>query len=263
MNLLPERSIGNDLIPSRDNTISKRTLLKSQVATISIWLGQRDLVNQDLETFYHVSSMCRFRPYVCFDIPDAGGIDDPQALKPIIRDLIPNLDRINQPLAVFAIMTAAVAEKPWSSRFCDAIQAYRWQSRQLDDAAVYRIIMGGGFNRGLYGPHGDRYHQYYELCDKGEEPLFWPEEEIAQELGAFFLFYNSDAPTAGCMRLVDFMRRILGRDLPGVEFPCYSFEEITKIAWNVNRENYNAFGAKPGSIPKYPIGENGRPIFPF
>ncbi|MCL5784815.1 MAG: hypothetical protein M1142_05710 [Patescibacteria group bacterium] len=180
--------------------------------------------------------MCGFQPYVCFDIPDAGGIDDPQTFKPVIKDLIPNLDRINQPLAVFAIMTAAVAEKPWSGRFCDAIQAYRWQSRQLTDTAVYRIIMQGGFNHHTYWPY---YGSYYEKRDKGEEPRFWPKEEIAQGLGAFFLFYNSDALTAGCMRLVDFMGRILGRDLPGIEFPRYSFEEITKIAWHVNRENYN------------------------
>lgn len=266
MSLLPDRFnrfIGRDLIHlDNQNSVAKRTLFKNQIATISVWLGQRDLVNQDLETFYQVSYMSRFQPYACFDIPDAGRIEDPESLRPVVEDLTPNLDLIDKPLAVFAIMTAEVAEKPWSSRFCDAILQYRRATRQLDDTAVYRIIMGGGFNRGFYGPHGARYHQYYELCDKGEEPRFWPEEEIAQELDASFLFYNSDAPTAGCMRLVDFMRRILGRDLPGVEFPCYSFEEITKIAWHVNRENYNAL-RKPGTIDKYQIGEDGRPIFPF
>lgn len=260
MNLLPEKFTGGLTSFGDAGTVSKRTLLKSQVTHLTIWLGQRHLDNSDLETFYRVSDIQRFKPNVQLVIPEAQTIDDPQTLRrPVTDDLIPHLDQIVNPLAVFIITTPGVAEKPWSSSFCEAIGQYRWQTRNLSDTAVYRIIMQGGFNHERFS---SIYKRYYDLYDAEQKPLFWPEEEIAQELGAFFLFFNSDAPTAGCERLVDFMGRILGRDLPGAEFPTYSFDEITKIAWNINRENFNV-SLKAGSVPKYPIGPDGRPIFPF
>ena len=46
------------------------------------------------------------------------------------------------------------------------------------------------------------------------------------ELGGVYLPYNSDYPSVSLSRLVEFMNRVMGHDLPGREFPNYNFEEL-------------------------------------
>lgn len=82
----------------------------------------------------------------------------------------------------------------------------------------------------------------------------------AHELGGVYLPYNHDYPTVSTSRLVEFMDRIIGFDLPGNDFPGYEEEKVQKIAWHINREDFNLGSPRAGAIPKYSI-INGRPVF--
>ncbi|MCL4420029.1 hypothetical protein M1146_08180, partial [Patescibacteria group bacterium] len=110
---------------------------------------------------------------------------------------------------------------------------------------------------------GGRSIRYRSVNMEGGEGRFSRAERWSHALNGVFLRFDTDAPTAGSHRLVEFMNRVLGADLPGTDFPDYSIEDIQKIAWNISRESFNWHGAPAGTISKYPIGENGRPVFPF
>jgi hypothetical protein len=98
----------------------------------------------------------------------------------------------------------------------------------------------------------------------GSEMIFSRPKDLSlvQEGKALYSYFNHDARSAGCHRLIELMNRIMGADLPGNEFPDFSMADLQKMAKHVNRENFNSFSRREGSIPKYPIGEDGRPLFP-
>lgn len=106
----------------------------------------------------------------------------------------------------------------------------------------YRIVMDGSFwnkKKCKMTPHGK-----------------------ANEFGAIWSYFNGDAQTAGGRRLTDLIARIMGYDLPGEEFPDYNWEDLKKIGQHISRESFNSDEPPSWAIPKYKIGENGRPIFP-
>lgn len=73
------------------------------------------------------------------------------------------------------------------------------------------------------------------------------------------LYYRHGYPSAAIDRLIEFMNRVMGVDLPGEDFPNYNFEDLLKIAAHINQENFNFGMPRADAIPKYEIGPNGRP----
>lgn len=72
------------------------------------------------------------------------------------------------------------------------------------------------------------------------------------------LYYKSTYPSPALSRLMEYVRRVMGADLPGSEFPNYTFDELQKIAAHINRENFNFKKPRADAIPKYEI-INSRP----
>jgi len=81
---------------------------------------------------------------------------------------------------------------------------------------------------------------------------FSVEQEIVE------LYYKCGYPGAAIDRLIEFMNRVIGVDLPGEYFPNYNFNERLKIAAHINQENFNFGAPRVDAIPKYEI-VGGRP----
>lgn len=112
---------------------------------------------------------------------------------------------------------------------------------------IYKIILGAGFS---------------QKGRKDSAGHFSRNEMRAHELNGVYIPYDHDYRSLGIRRTTEFMNRVMGYDLPGVEFPNYSEVEIRKIAWNINREDFNAFSPREETIPKYSI-VGGKPQFSF
>lgn len=235
-----------DIIKRQEFSIEKKVILKDSIKPLPIWFGSRLLDNSDFETLqmYLPFSVHRLA------VPEANEMKkaNKSSLLPLANELKKILDNTETPLAVFIITTAQSAKHPWVEQFPQRLKEYRQRFNKKDDIFSYRIVWGGWFPDIEWHEREGRFDAY---------------EKRSHELGGVYLYFNGDAPTAGSIRLVDFMNRILGKDLPGKEFPCYTPEEVQKIEWNINREDFNGLSVREGSILKYPIGENGRPIFPF
>lgn len=234
---------------SVDRPVKERLIDKDTMTVLPIWLGQRMLDNSDYSAFERALYAISFTTYQPFMFTDADKMKAAQPyLGPMELDLKKFLNHTKGPSAVFVITTAEVAGLPWCEPFIQRLKEHQRKFNQQSATFFYKIIMGGtGFLK------ADR---------KEAKGKFNAAEATAHGLNAVWLYYNTDAPTAGSERLVEFMNRVLGKDLPGREFPDYSSDELQKMAWNITRESFNAL-PKEGSIPKYSIGSNGRPIFPF
>lgn len=234
------------IIKKQESSLKEKVILKDNVTVLPIWFGSRLLDDSDLQTLQ------MFLPFPIHNlaIPEANDMKkaDPKILRPLADNLRNILDNTKNPMAVFIITTAQSTKHPWIEQFPQKLTEYRRQYNKRDDIFIYKLVWGGWFP---------------DIKSYEREGRFDAYEKRAHELGAVYLYFNGDAPTAGSRRLVDFMNRILGNDLPGKEFPCYTPEEVQKIEWNINRENFNGLSVREGSVPKYPIGKNGRPIFPF
>lgn len=172
-----------------------------------------------------------------------------QRLKKKVEDIVQTVESANngngiQAAPVFLVAPADYVTKRWFKLFRQVLE------KKLPGTPIYAIVFGGYFQ-------GDAWR------DREVEP-YDGGEVCAHEAGCVKLFYNSDAISNGIHRLVEFMNRVMGCDLPDDEFPNYSFEELKKIAWNISRESFNAMSVREGSIPKYPISrETRRPVYPF
>lgn len=229
----------------------KEPIFRDEIGIIAFWLGSRMMDNSDLRVFYQAHRFySAFNLAAQFDIPDAREIEeDYSLLQPLGKDLAQGLERITHPLVAFIITTQRVAEYSWLDRFPKNLAEYR-RNQGRNPTFIYKIITGG---------------DGYGFSKRGVKDLtgrFWESELIAHELGGVYLSWNNDFPSIGSRRLVEFMNRLLGVDLPGRVFPDYSLQEMARIAWNVNREDFNTFSLREGAISKYPIVD-GKPQFVF
>jgi hypothetical protein len=115
----------------------------------------------------------------------------------------------------------------------------RRKMSNIPNLFTYNIFMGADWIRG---------------CDQ-----FDKEESEPHKLDMVLSYYDDDNPTAGGKRLGEFVNRMMGLDLPGDNFPNYSWDDIKKISWHLNRENFNREMPAEGSISKYPIVD-GKPV---
>ncbi|MCK5211992.1 hypothetical protein KAJ89_04785 [Candidatus Parcubacteria bacterium] len=211
-------------------------ILNEEISALPILIGSRLLDCRDIEAFsdsYRIrgyqTHYCEFwdKKYNHFNKT----VDDVQEHVEIIAK------KDNDPLAVFLILTwNASKEAKRLIQFIDQV------SQMRKNIFVYPIIWGSGSSEiiFLYG-----YNNQY----------------LYQTNRAAYLYFNSDAQTAGAERLNKFITRVLGHDLPDKFFPNYSMDIIQSIAAHINQESFNVWGIKSGAIPKYPIRE-GKPYFP-
>lgn len=226
----------------------KKEILKHQVSGMVIWLGLRMYDDSDYDAFEQALAMYS-QVNICstFKLTDADEIKKPSELEPVIKDLTKELNKANGPLAVFIVTTPKVAEYPWLEQLQQGVQEFRQKHNSEDPTRVYRIIMGGGV--GFSNPG------HYTWDD-----LIWPYERRSHDLGGVYLNFNGDYPSVCSHKLVEFMNRVLGMDLPIEEFPDYNFDDLKKIAWNIVREDFNVLSRREEAYPKYPIGKDGKPI---
>lgn len=232
---------------------SGKEVKKEDIVVLPVWLGARLMDYSDLRGFS--TAFWSYGKFQSYGITEARDVDwytmEKKGYMSELKRVIAEMEAIeknaiqeNKKLAIVFMVTSWSAEARWFLPFMRVIE------RKFKNAFVCKIIMTGGFSNISYSKY------------KGEKSQFWPEEQKAHELGAVYSYYNSDAPTAGSHRVVELINRIVGADLLSDNFPDYSFEDLTKIAWNISRESFNAFGAREGSIPKYEI-VGGRPAFAF
>ncbi|MDD5147646.1 MAG: hypothetical protein PHV63_03830 [Candidatus Daviesbacteria bacterium] len=221
-------------------------ILKDQVGIFTMWFGKQMYDNSDYETFLRNRHFYLPAPFLAdFFVPDADETNNVSSLRPVAKDLAEELASWQNPLAVFIITTPRVAELGYLDRLPQGIFEYRLTPPR--PTFIYKIIFGWGFSNRTY---------------RDTDPRFREEEIIARNLEGVFFSFNGDYPTVCCRRLIEFINRILGYDLPGQEFPNYSPDEVEKIAWNIRREDFNSFSPMTGALPKYPI-VNGKPQFRF
>jgi hypothetical protein len=248
-----KREDEHSIIKDPEHSLKEQKILKSEIGVLPMWFGRRLLDDSDLSAFDMALRFKRqFNMYSPFILPDADKVKkaNPKIFGEFATDLKHVLDGIAGPLVIFVVSTANCAEYSWLNEFPQKLNEFRKKQNRLD-TFVYRVIMGGWF------PNLER--NLYE----GKDNRALPYELKAHELTGVYLYYNTDAPTAGSARLTEFMNRIVGADLPGEYFPNFDNTDVQRIAWHLNRENFNVWSPKEGSIPKYSIGSNSRPIFPF
>ena len=233
----------------------KEGLLKREVEMVTFWLGKRSLAREgftpdDLARFLgKLYGYAEFSHISQFEIPDIEGGTEVTffTISEVARDLEGVVRRIKGSLAFFIIATPLVAEYSWVVGIPQGFKEF-CQQQKLPPSFVYKIILGG--------------MSFEERGPKDPNHRFSRNELRAHQLAGVYLPYDSDYPSVSLRRLVEFMNRVMGFDLPGEEFPNYTEEEIQKMAWHINRENFNLFSTRDGAIPKYPI-VNGRPRFEF
>lgn len=232
----------------KEGTSLKEKLLKYEMGVLPIWFGSRFVTAMDLEVFQGclVLGFGSHNLYGPMYVPEVDKTEETEEnlhlMASDIEDLLP---KISQPLAIFVVTTPRAAEYSWLNQFPKRLEHYCRQSRKFE-TFVYKVIMGGGIP---FKKEGRRDPNNY----------FDRDEVRAQELGAAYLHYHPDAPTAGSRRLIEFFNRVLGDDLPGNKFPDYSSDELKTIAWYLSRENFNLISRRSGAIDKYPI-INGKPL---
>ncbi|TSC53580.1 MAG: hypothetical protein LiPW39_199 [Parcubacteria group bacterium LiPW_39] len=85
------------------------------------------------------------------------------------------------------------------------------------------------------------------------EKNYCTQELTASKNKAVYIYYQYNAPGAASRRTGEFMNRVMGADLQTKEIPHYTIEELQKIAWSVNREDFNFCEPRKDAISKYPI----------
>ncbi len=234
---------------TRQELVNPAEFSKFDIGAVTMWFGTRDLVNDDLATFNFELNFRYFHLYSTFTIPEIDEFDGEAypAFAQVDLDLRKEFEKIRNPLAVFIITTAVTAERPWLVSLPKGLHELREQQGRDQTTFIYKIILGAGFSQeGQQDPAGN----------------FSKNEMRAAELGVVYIPYTHDYRSLGIRRTIEFMNRVLGHDLPGGMFPNYADEELRKIAWNINREDFNAFSPREDAIPKYPV-VNGRPQFAF
>lgn len=243
------------LIPVSQGLVERAPIPKDQMVAMTIWFdrrgyGQDDWGTPDDIAAFNMELLTRgqFVPYSEFEIPNVTVIDEGySAFADVDRDIRYKLSGIrSNPLAVFIVTTPQVAERPWFAFMDPGIKKLRQQLGAYD-TFVYKIILGAAIPFSKEGPKDPSGH-------------FSGNSMRAYELGGVYLPYGYDYPSVSTGRLVEFMNRIMGCDLPGREFPDYSFEDLQKMAWHISREDFNLFSPREGALPKYSI-VNGRPQF--
>lgn len=235
---------------ARQELVAPAEISKYSIGAVIMWFGARDLVHYDLDRFNFELNLGRQFPiYASFEIPDAAKVRNEAypAFLPVDLDLSRELERTKNPLSIFIITTAAVAEYPWLAQLPDGLLEFRRQQGRAHTTFIYKIILGSGFSQ--EGPRDPQNH-------------FSQNEMRAHQLGGIYLPYSHDYPSVSARRVIEFMNRVLGLDLPGEKFPNYTMEEIMKIARNISGEDFNAYFPRKNAIPKYQI-VNGKPQFPF
>jgi hypothetical protein len=246
--MFPEKKA--EVAVSRKDLVTIPEIQRDEIGVMPIWLGKRP--HDDLERFNSYLELYReFGLYPSFEIPDAGEAEyqaqPALAFAQVDLDLRRVLSSIKDPLAIFIITTAGISEYSWLTHLYESLQKFRKPQGKGQTPFVYKVILGSGFLQ--EGP-------------KDPEGHFSKNEMRAHQLGGVYLPYHPDWPSVGIRRLIEFMNRIMGYDLPGEKFPNYTGEEIAKIGWNINREDFNSWSKREGAIPKYEI-VNGKPRFPF
>jgi hypothetical protein len=231
--------------------MKKPRVLKNEIGHSIIWLGTRYWDMRDVSDFLDCAWRIRGNRKNFFEYPQVEIYrENHKRYLAILRRIIADSKEImrhNRSRHVFFIIVSDdVVQAPWFKVFLNVFvkQAFKYA------CWPYLIMCGRGdfVSQHIYDQHT-------------ENSFFWPAEAAARELGGFYSYFDSDAPSAGMERLAEMIHRLIGGDLPGEEFPAFSFNEGMQIAWNLNRENFNAFSRRQGSVDKYPIGEDGRPIF--
>jgi len=225
---------------------------KESFVAFPIWLGTRFTDAKDCSAFHVAFSARKFTSdnYLAFCNVYAEKIWGEWPIISMSKrksDIKQILSEIAESLVIFFVVTPPVAELPWLDEFIKNLKRYR-SVHQKKEVFCYKIIMGGDI--------------FSKLPKHEDEAKYWREERRSLELGGIFSYLDTDAPSNGCERMVELMNRIMGMDLQSEKFPDYSLEELGKIAWNINRENFNYFGKRTSSIPKYSIID-GKPQFSF
>ncbi len=218
---------------------------KRKVVVLPVWLGCRLLDDSDASAFEQVLRMSgRFLCWRTLYLTDIDlRIEMHKRYLHHLKELLEEVEGLvvksKQKTAIVFILTGTVAESRWFRVFSRILE------KRLENCFFYKVVMGTWFSTKYYRSQSAPY-DYMDL--------------ESHKHGAVHLFYNTDAPTAGAHRLVEFINRITGKDLPGKFFPNYSFEDLKKMAWHISRESFNSMSTREGSIPRYPI-KNCRPIF--
>ncbi len=224
---------------------------KPEAVALPIWMGMRLWGNQDLEEF--MTQFSCYRQFVSYNVQDLRDVDIMQmhgkkylgGVKNLFCSVKSILDEADTTVAIFYIINARVAESNWFPILKKLIARYS------PNHPRYIIVVDSGFEKNMSRLYGETSkNNPYSLS-----------EIRSHQLGAIYSFFDSDAPTAGMIRLMEMMNRIMGFDLPERKFPNYNARELRQLAWHVCRENFNNFQSRRGAIPKYKIGENGRPVF--
>jgi hypothetical protein len=224
----------------------KEPVLKRKMKIMTLWFGRQKLDDAGYESFDDrifgkLREACAENLYV----PHAGDADSVECYRSVFPEIIKTLKETENPLAVFIIATPKVAELGHTDHLPRGLLGYRFANNTYP-TFVYKIIYGSGST---------------SLARKGRS--YYTREEIrARKLEGIFVSFSSDSPSTSARRLIEIIKRILGYDLPGEEFPNYAPDEVEKIVWNANREDFNSLWSREGAIPKYPIVD-GRPVFPL
>lgn len=240
---------GQKLVLHTQSLQTKEALLRDQVGAITICLGERRS-DEDLANIHQKLTFREFGLYAEFEVPYAEQAEEGYPAFDVVQKDIQNelLTIGTRPLAVMIVASSDVAERPWFRYMDPSIRELRWYLG-AKDTFVYPIILGSS-------------REFYLKGEKDPNGHFSRSSMRAAELDATYLPYNYDSPSVSIRRLVEFMNRIMGCDLPGGEFPDYSFDELRKIAWHISKEDFNAWFPREDAIPKYPI-VNGKPQFAF
>ncbi len=256
-------------------------LQKKDMRLVLVWLGRRLLTDSDLSAFFDryetgdrtllypelsATSEAMTKGYLKKSLKINKGVTEPYATryrnldiecfkerkKVAIRhqkeisyigtEIIRSILQIKQrggKVAIVLVLTAPIAEADWYPDFSKKIKRV-----VANGHFCYEIVYGGS----LHKPANS--HVFFDR-----------EEQRAMELEMIYISFNSDAPTNSGLRLADFIGRLFGRDITGDDFPDYSLEERAKMAWHINRENFNFFSVQAEAIPKYLFGTDNKPIF--
>lgn len=219
---------------------------KSNFIVLPVWIGYRLCDYSDLHSFSREMMWAHFMCLNPVMFPEYGsGWHETNQVSHKVEKMSDDICSIaeyyskkRKRLATVFIATGSAVEEVWFPEL--VYQATKNQNK------AYTLIPSSEFN--------------LKCGDQQKESPYSKSELRAHELGALYLHYNTDAPTAGSRRIIEMINRITGADLQGKRFPDYSFEDLKKMAWHVSRESFNSMGKAQGTIEKYPI-INGRPSF--
>ena len=223
---------------------------KPEAVALPVWMGMRFWDNSDLREF--MSQFSWSRQFVSYNVQELCDVDVRQmygkrylsGIRNLLREIRQILDSADTKVAIFYIVNGTVAESNWFPILRKLV------AKHAPGHSAYTVVFGGSFeNMGRL------------WRDAKKDNPYDPYEIRSHQLGAVYSSFDSDAPTAGMKRLMEMMNRIMGADLPDKKFPNFSEDELRQLAWHVCRENFNSMSVRKGAIPKYQIGENGRPVF--